>query len=732
MEMALERHQKRKNSMPIDNPPPPHGFWTADPEKSDLSAKAFQELREREKTYRDLFDHAPIGIFCLTAQGIPLFMNAAMARILGFSSPEAVITHSTDLGAVFWLQQGQKEKILRHLRETEAMQPLEYVLTRVDNRRIWVCMNARMRKGLHGDDFLIEGFARDITARKDAEQALLHQSRLQHLLMEIAATYINLPLADVDAHIQKSLGDMACFVNADRAYICTYDFEKKICTNTHEWCRQGIEPQIHHLQAVPFSSMEDWVEAHVQARPIHIPLVSDLPRGGARDVLEPQGIQSLLAIPMVHMQTCLGFIGFDSVRSPHAYSGTEQQLLSLFAQMLVNVGLRKKAQEDQNLLQAQLLQAQKMESVGRLAGGVAHDFNNMLSVIIGHAELALEDLHPESPLRSDLTQIQQAARRSADLTRQLLAFARKQTAMPQVLDLNETVSGMLKMLQRLIGENIRLRWLPEANLWPVLMDPGQIDQILANLCVNARDAIEGTGEITIRTCNASFDPTHAANHKGFLPGDYVVLSVHDTGCGMAPEIIPHLFEPFFTTKAMGKGTGLGLATVYGIVKQNEGYIQVHSTPGKGCTLDIYLPPHRGETWALDREKPRLLTGRPHETILVAEDEPAILKMTQRMLESLGYTVLVASSPEKALESLQSHTDTLDLLITDVIMPGMNGRDLADMLSRLHPGFKTLFISGYTADVIDRHGVLDDGVHFIQKPFSRTDLAHKVREVLDEP
>ncbi len=391
---------------------------------------------------------------------------------------------------------------------------------------------------------------------------------------------------------------------------------------------------------------------------------------------------------------------------------------------------RKQAEEDREKLHAQLSQAQKMESVGRLAGGVAHDFNNMLGVIIGHTEMALEQVDPAQPLYEDLQEIHKAANRSADLTRQLLAFARKQTISPRVLDLNDTVEGMLKMLQRLIGEDIELSWMPQAALWPVKMDPSQIDQILANLCVNARDAISDLGKVNIKTTTTTFDEDYCAEHVPFVPGDYVMLSVSDDGCGMDKETQTRLFEPFFTTKAMGKGTGLGLATVYGIVKQNNGFINVESELGQGTTFKIYLPRHVGKAEQIQQKGSAKNDAIGHETILLAEDEPTILNMTKMMLEKLGYLVLAAATPGEAIHLANQHSGEIHLLITDVVMPEMNGRDLARKLLSLYPDIRRMFMSGYTADVIAHQGVLDEGVRFIQKPFSMKDLAAKVREALD--
>jgi len=381
-------------------------------------------------------------------------------------------------------------------------------------------------------------------------------------------------------------------------------------------------------------------------------------------------------------------------------------------------------------LETQLQQAQKLESVGRLAGGVAHDFNNMLSVIIGHTELAMSRLDPDRPLFADLQEIRKAAGRSAELTQQLLAFARKQTVAPRVLDLNETVEGTLKMLRRLIGEDIDLRWLPGETMWPVRMDPSQIDQILANLCINARDAIAGNGRITIETNVTTFDEAYCADHPGFTAGDFVVLAVSDDGKGMDKETLGRIFEPFFTSKEIGRGTGLGLATVYGIVRQNDGFINVYSEPGSGTTFRIYLPRHGGESAEAAREAPSVPAGRGNETILLVEDEPAILNLARMLLEGFGYTVLAAPTPGEAIRLAEELAGKIHLLIADVVMPQMNGRELAANLTSRYPDLKRLFMSGYTADVIAHHGVLDEGVNFIQKPFSVQDLAAKVREVLD--
>ncbi|EKD39537.1 MAG: PAS/PAC sensor hybrid histidine kinase [uncultured bacterium] len=380
-------------------------------------------------------------------------------------------------------------------------------------------------------------------------------------------------------------------------------------------------------------------------------------------------------------------------------------------------------------LEAQLQQAQKMETVGRLAGGVAHDFNNMLSVILGYTEMALEKTDPTAPLHDDLREILNAADRSAKITGQLLAFARKQTITPRVLDLNETVESMLKMLHRLIGEDIDLLWRPGGDLPLVRIDPSQIDQILANLCVNARDAITGVGRLIIETAAATCDAEYCALHAEAVPGEYVQLVVSDDGCGMEKAILDKIFEPFFTTKELGKGTGLGLATVYGIVKQNNGFVNVYSEPGKGTTFRVYLPQCARENSTIAKEGGGTMRRGRGQTVLVVEDETAILRLIGKILSSLGYTVLMARSPSEAVRLANQQATTIDLLITDVIMPEMNGPDLAERIAMLHPHRKCLFMSGYADGMIASQGLLEAGVNFLQKPFTAMALSVKVHEIL---
>lgn len=395
-----------------------------------------------------------------------------------------------------------------------------------------------------------------------------------------------------------------------------------------------------------------------------------------------------------------------------------------------DINERKKAEVEQQRLHEQLAQSQKMESVGRLAGGIAHDFNNMLGVIQGYAELALQNPEKADQVVTYLHEIHKTAIKSADLTRQLLAFARKQSAEPRLIDLNSKVSGTLKLVSRLLGEHINLVWQPDGSICPIRIDPVQIDQILTNLCINAGDAISGTGNVRIETHNIILDEQACNADPEFTPGAFVQLIVADDGCGFDHCIKEHIFEPFFTTKEAGKGTGLGLATVYGIVKQNNGFIEASSEPGKGSSFCIYFPRIEGEVDCLvPEESIKSVTEGKKYTVLLVEDDFSILKMTRVMLEHLGYNVLATGCAEEAVTIVERDPQKIDLLLTDVIMPKMNGKELYDRVRNICPAIKCLFMSGYTANIIARQGIVEDELNFLQKPFKVKTLSEKVQQVL---
>ncbi len=396
---------------------------------------------------------------------------------------------------------------------------------------------------------------------------------------------------------------------------------------------------------------------------------------------------------------------------------------------LVRVWGTQRDVTEQRHLEEQFRQSQKMEAVGQLAGGIAHDFNNLLTAILGNTQLLLRELPPGDSKRGDVEEIRKASERAASLTRQLLAYSRRQMLQPEVLDLNVVVAEMDKMLRRLIGEHIALVAVLTPDLGRVRADPNQIEQVIVNLAVNARDAMPDGGKLTVETANVDLDEAFAQAHLGSVPGSYALLAVTDTGAGMDATVRAHLFEPFFTTKEVGKGTGLGLATVYGIVKQSGGYISVYSEPGRGSSFKIYLP--RIATPADAPPGPQKSGPAPgSETVLVVEDEAAVLTLSRRALEAQGYVVLAASDPAAALRVVERHGGMIHLLLTDVVMPGLSGRELADRLTAQRPGIRVLYMSGYPGDAVVQHGTLPSGSAFLQKPFSPDGLARKVRDVLD--
>ncbi|MCW7755230.1 GAF domain-containing protein [Desulfobotulus sp. H1] len=506
------------------------------------------------------------------------------------------------------------------------------------------------------------------------------------------------------------------FVGQDQATITLQVWS----TRTHKICKAPGAGQ-HY----PVEQAGVWVECIHKGSPVihndylSLPHRKGLPAGHTAVIRE-------LVVPVIRNGKIVAVLGVGNKKQD--YDEQDVRVVEQLADMLWETVVRKKAEEENEKLQTRYAQAQRTELVGRLAGGIAHDFNNMLGIIIGHTDLALEIQNPPEGLKKDLLEIRNAAERSAGLTRQLLAFARQQTIAPQTLHLNAAIQQMLSMLRRLIGEDIELLWLPGPHLGFVKIDPSQLDQILANLCVNARDAIQSTGRITIETGNVSLDEHYCSHNPEFRQGDYVMLAVSDNGCGISKEALYHIFEPFFTTKKEGQGTGLGLATIYGIIKQNNGFIHVYSEPEMGSTFRIYFP-REDKMNAEKKPSPATAAAGERKTILLVEDEISMLNLCTRMLKSLGYQVLSAGTPREALSCSGSFPGRIDLVVSDVVMPDMNGRELATLLEQERPDLKVLFMSGYTANVIAHHGILKEGIHFLQKPFSRQELNAKIQEIL---
>ncbi len=622
-----------------------------------------------------------IGVFRIDDEGKIRYVNAHACQSLGYSCNELLTMTVFDIDSVIvpeqWLEQRKKMRVngsgmieTLHRRKDGSTFPVEVTINYFE----------------HGTDHFTFSFATDISERKQAEQALRDSEERHRTLVN------NLPGV---------------------AYRCL---------NDEQWTMVFFSAGCERMTGYPAT---DFIDNAVRS---YASIIHPEDRLSVASVVQ-KGVNAHRSFEMEYrILRTDGTTLWVCEKGQGIYDHTEK--LRWLDGVIIDITEQRKAQEEKERLQAELLQAQKMESVGRLAGGVAHDFNNMLQTILGYSDLSLDQIEETSPVHEGLLEIRKAAMRSADLTRQLLAFARKQTTKPKILDLNDTVASMLKMLQRLIGEDIDLAWLPGHGPWPVKMDPSQLDQILANLMVNARDAIADTGKITIETENISLDTVYCTDHPGFRPGEYVLLAVSDNGCGIDKETINQIFEPFFTTKEMGKGTGLGLSTVYGIVKQNNGFVNVYSESGQGTTFRIYLPSFSTETVTTEtRLVSEPLGGR--ETVLLVEDEAILLNLAKTILQRLGYTVLSASTPMAALQLVQENAGEIDLLITDVVMPEMNGRELARQLSSLRPTMRCLYMSGYTANVIAHHGVLDAGIHFIQKPFSIDDLARTIRETLQD-
>jgi PAS domain S-box-containing protein len=635
-----------------------------------------QSLEENRNYMRTLLLTIPDLVWMKDVEGVYLSCNRMFERLYGASEME--IIGKTDYDFV---SKEQADFFLEHDRiAASAGKPSsnEEWLTFADNG--YHGLFETIKTPIYTEEgklIGVLGIARDITQRKREEEVLRKNAQLLRRAEEVA-----------------KFGSWEFILDKNEVH-----------ASEGAWILYGLEPN-------------EWI----------IPYVQQVPLPEYRPMLD-KALKELIGQGMPYnIEFKIRRPADGKIIDIHSIAEYDAEKNVVFG-VIQDITDRKRAEEEQEKLQTQLLQAQKMESVGRLAGGVAHDFNNMLGVILGHAELALQQVGPAEPLRDNLSEIRKAGQRAADLTRQLLAFARKQTVSPQILKLNDLVANMLSMLRRLIGENIELAWLPGEELWPIKMDPSQVDQILANLCVNARDACVVAGKITIETRNVVFDEGYCAIHTEFLPGEYVQLVVSDSGCGMEKEVLDNLFEPFFTTKGTGKGTGLGLSTVYGIVKQNMGFINVYSEPSAGATFKIYLPR------SLDTLEQVSEGGRPleiaggTETILLVEDEPALLNMSREMLENFGYRVLAAGTPKEALQLAEKYAGEIDLLVTDVVMPGMTGWDLSKRLLSLYPKLKQLFMSGYTADIIADHGILEEGMTFLQKPFSPKNLSIKVREAL---
>ena len=639
---------------------------------------------EQDQVYATLLANLPGMVYrCLNQKDYPMkFVSEGCFELTGYTPAELTGTGKASYGGL--IHPDDQQLVLSRIQEaTQSQQPfvIEYRILKKDGQLRWVWERGRIAfAGAHNG--VIDGIILDITSRKEAEEANrktheeLRESEARfRMFTELAP--MGLIISDINErvlHLNRRFTDLLGYTIADMPTI-------------EEWWPLAYPDPVKRKIV-----REDWTTQVATAKLNHEEIISYEAQVSCKD---------------------------GSIRQIDFRATSNGEL---FFVIFTDITERRR-------LEDQLRMSHKMESVGRLAGGIAHDFNNMLGVIIGYSEMAIDRAKGDTELLEDLNEVLAAGKRSREVTRQLLAFARKQIINPVSVNLNELVDSMLNMLRRLLGENINLTWLPQKDLWPVKLDPAQLDQILANICINARDAISGIGSIIIETSNAVLDNAYCFEHQGFVPGEYALIAVSDNGCGMSEDALSHVFEPFFTTKGMSAGTGMGLPTVYGIVKQNNGFINVYSELSRGTSVKIYLPRIVNGTSSRWRPQRPLAKGS-NELILLVEDEPTLMKMTKMLLERLGYQVLAAGSPSKAIEIARDHKAEIKLLITDVIMPDMNGHDLSLQVKDIHPETLTLFMSGYTTNMIASQNIIEAGCNFIQKPFSIEEMAQVIDKILN--
>jgi PAS domain S-box-containing protein len=642
--------------------------------------RAEEALRESEERYRTLVETSPDAITLLDLNLTIISANRPALNLFGYENAEEVKGKS-GLDYLVLEERGRAIEDMRKMLETGSIGPIDYTLTKKDG----TLFPAELKASLVVDSQKKPGgiilVSRDITERKQADEALRESEERYRTVIEHS-----------NDGVAIDRGSQPLFVNQRFVEIFGYDKPEEILGKPLSLI---VHPDdIRRLEEIILRRQRgEVVPSRYEFR--------GLRKNGETIDVEASATQT-------------------------NYRGESVSLV-----YLRDITDRKRAEEALRRTEEQLRQSQKMEAIGQLAGGVAHDFNNLLTVIKGYSQLSLNEIREGEPLRGNIEEIRKATDRAADLTRQLLAFSRRQIMEMRVLDLNDLLVSLEKMLRRVIGEDIELVTLLAEDLGRVKTDPGQIEQVIMNLAVNARDAMLDGGKLTIETANVDLDEAYARSHIAVIPGRYVMISVSDTGVGMATEVRGRVFEPFFTTKEKGKGTGLGLSTVYGIVKQSGGNIWVYSEPGKGTTFKIYLP--RVDE-APEELKEKVIVGelpRGSETILVVEDEEDVRKLAMRILERQGYKVLEASEGLGAFLIVEEYGDPIHLLVTDVVMPKISGRELADRMAEIRPEIKVLYMSGYTDNAITHHGILEKGKNYLQKPFTMEGLARKVREVLDK-
>ena len=642
--------------------------------------RALAALTASEALTRGILENVQDAYVRVDLDGRILMVSPSAVDLYGYRSMEEMIGLPT---TALYATQEERSRVLEGLKRHGSVRDIVGQGRKKDGTIFWVSLNARFFKNERGQVAGAESFARDISEREQvADRLRASEERYKQLVNNTDTGFV-------------VIDDKGIVVSANEPYVRLAGAKR-------------AEDVVGH-------SVMEWT-------------APDQKENNARAVALCARQGSIQDFETVYQYA-------DGTRVDVTINATVEATAEggkRLASLCRDITARKRAQAERENLEQQLRLSQRLESVGSLAGGIAHDFNNLLSVILCCTDFAMGRVRDDDRARDELLEVKKAGERAVALTRQLLAFSRKQVLQPVVLDLNQIAAGIEKMLRRILGEDIDYVQVLAPDLGLVRADPGQIEQVLMNLVVNARDAMPTGGKLTIETCNVDLDEEYAARHVATKPGPYVSLVVSDTGCGMDAATRARIFEPFFTTKEKGKGTGLGLSTVYGIVKQSGGNIWVYSEPGQGTTFKIYLPREISAKMAVNASRLAVVQTPPAgtETILVVEDEEAIRHIAQRILGEAGYTVLTAPAASDALLTSKAHQGTIHLLLTDVVMPQASGRALAERLAVARPGIKVLYMSGYTDDAIVHHGTLDPGTHFIGKPFSAADLTKKVREVLD--
>ncbi len=691
------------------------------------------ETEANRRLLQMIYDSANIGICQVDQAGHFVNVNHAFTELTGYARTELLghpfimILPATDLAHAIHLHD-------RFLRENNPVKATDifWKVQRKDGTLIDVEITEAQLTLPDGNRSIVTTVT-DITQQKKSEEALRQSLAFVKFIQQIANRLISLDIQVFDQTIEGMLQEVCTLFDLERGYVFLCDDTCDTARLSHEWCAPGIFPHRGFLDQIALREFEDFVATLRRDEPVQINTCQVEPTATNRfvlDILHQHSIKSFINLPLKVEDTLLGWIGFDVIQTERAWTQDSIEAFILTGQLITSAIQRKQAEETRHELEAHLRQSQKLEAIGQLAGGIAHDFNNILVPISGYAELALLELTPDSKIYTDLTQIRAAAERATHLTRQILAFGRKQALEIQLLDFNQVIRDLQPFMDRVIREDIavHIRLAPVLDL--VQADRSQLEQVVLNLIINACDAMPTGGELLIETSNILLDKLYATRHVGVQPGQYVLLMVSDTGYGMDADTLQHIFEPFFTTKARGKGTGLGLATVYGIVKQHGGNIWVYSEPGQGTIFKIYVP--RAADQALSIAPPILEDTAPMrgtETLLVVEDEALVRQLVCETLATYGYTVLEAAHPEAALALVTSYHNTIHLMLTDLIMPGMSGRDLYQRAVVIRPDMKVLYMSGYTDDIIIRHGMLEEGVHLLQKPFTLHTLMHQIQRVL---